>query len=128
MAPRRRVICASGALADGGRGVRFALAEGAAEDKAFAIRHAGTVHAFANSCPHLGSELDWQPGEFFEDGGVYLICSTHGAMFEPASGRCIAGPCRGAYLLPVRIEEVEGQVLFIDQSAAPPAEKPDSSP
>jgi len=41
-------------------------------------------------------ELDWQPGEFFDIAGVYLVCSTHGAIFEPNSGLCVAGPCRGA--------------------------------
>jgi len=120
MARQKRVICASAALAEGGRGVRFALAEGDAEEGGFAIRYDGVVHAFVNRCPHLGSELDWQPGEFFEEGGLYLICSTHGAVFEPPTGYCVAGPCQGASLQPVRAEESDGQVFVFD---APPAKR-----
>lgn len=106
-----RVIAASADLAEGGKGVRFRLRDGDLEEKGFAVRFAGRVCAFVNCCPHLGSELDWQPGEFFEEAGLYLVCSTHGAIFDPASGLCISGPCRGACLEPIAVHEHEGQVL-----------------
>ena len=96
MAGRERVICESASLAEGGRGARFDWPAAGGEGKGFAVRFDGGVRAFVNRCPHLGVELDWQPGEFFEESGLYLICSTHGAMFDPSSGRCIAGPCSGA--------------------------------
>ena len=83
MADDERLICDSGALAEGGSGVRFALKSLDGDEKGFAVRHGGRVCAFVNRCPHLGTELDWQPGEFFEEGGLYLVCSTHGAIFEP---------------------------------------------
>ena len=82
----------------------------------FAVRYDGAVCAFVNRCPHMGTELDWQPGEFFEEAGVYLICSTHGALFEPSTGYCVAGPCRGASLHPIRAEEREGQVFILVES------------
>src|SRR5258708_19769289 len=93
MAREPRLICASGALAEGGRGERFALAsqDGRAQ-QCFAVRHGGVVRAFVNRCPHLGTELDWQPGEFFEESGLYLVCSTHGAIFEPPTGFSVTGP------------------------------------
>ena len=106
-----RVIAASADLAEGGKGVRFRLREDDADEKGFAVRFAGRVCAFVNRCPHLGTELDWQPGEFFEEAGLYLVCSTHGAIFDPASGLCIAGPCRGACLEPIAVHEHQGQVL-----------------
>ena len=99
MADDERLICASDALAEGGDGVRFDAVHGG--DAGFAIRHHGQVRAFVNRCPHAGTELDWQPGEFFEESGLYLICSTHGALFEPGRGFCVAGPCRGASLEPL---------------------------
>jgi len=124
----RRPICASEALAEGGRGVRFALRAGDAEPKGFAVRHDGVVRAFVNRCPHQGTELDWQPGEFFEEAGLYLICSTHGALFEPESGLCVAGPCRGAFLEPIRVEETEGQVRIENETSASQREvAPDKS-
>src|ERR1700694_809262 len=86
----------SAALPEGGSGVRFALKSLDGEEKGFAVRHGGAVCAFVNRCPHMGTELDWQPGEFFEEGGLYLVCSTHGAIFEPRTGFCVAGAWRGA--------------------------------
>ena len=53
----------------------------------------------------MPTELDWQPGEFFELSGTYLVCATHGALFDPASGLCVAGPCRGASLARVAVGE-----------------------
>src|SRR5205823_6802876 len=99
MAPVERLICESAALEESGRGVRFELhpqAPGA--QTGFAIRSAGAVRAYVNRCPHMGTELDWQAGEFFDIARLYLVCSTHGAMFEPGTGYCVAGPCRGASL------------------------------
>ena len=112
MARGPRLICASGALAERGLGVRFRLAPDAAEERGFAIRSGGEVHAYVNECPHVGTELDWQPGEFFDVAGLYLVCSTHGALFEPGTGFCIAGPCRGASLRPIAIRERDGHVFL----------------
>jgi nitrite reductase/ring-hydroxylating ferredoxin subunit len=113
MAVHERLICASGALRDGGPGVRFRVNAIAGGEKGFAVRHHGEVRAYANRCPHMGTELDWQPGEFFEETGLYLICSTHGALFEPNDGFCVAGPCRGAALQPLETAERDGQVFLL---------------
>ncbi|MGD9945148.1 MAG: Rieske (2Fe-2S) protein [Burkholderiaceae bacterium] len=106
-------VCASQALADGGDGVRFEWPDprrGGAPMAAFAVRHRGRVYAFLNRCAHVPVELDWQPGKFFDDSGLYLICATHGAVYQPASGRCIAGPCRGAHLYALNCDEHDGMV------------------
>ena len=114
MARRQRLICAADALPESGTGVRFAIAAAPGEEKGFAIRHLGQVRGFVNRCPHLGTELDWNPGEFFDIAGVYLVCSTHGAIFEPNTGLCVAGPCRGASLEPLAISEQGGEVFLLD--------------
>jgi nitrite reductase/ring-hydroxylating ferredoxin subunit len=121
MARRERVICASASLRDAGKGVRFDIAPPPGAPlhfvpTGFAVRYLGTVHGYVNRCPHQGTELDWQPGEFFEEAGIYLVCSTHGALFEPASGRCVAGPCRGASLEPLPLREQDGQVLLAENA------------
>jgi nitrite reductase/ring-hydroxylating ferredoxin subunit len=115
MAERERVICESQALADCGEGVRFAIASAPGEERGFAIRHFGVVRGYVNRCPHTGTELDWQPGEFFDSAGLYLVCSTHGAIFEPKTGLCVAGPCRGASLEPLAVREQGGQVFLLDE-------------
>lgn len=114
MAGRERVICESAELAEGGAGVRFDWAPAGGPGKGFVVRHDGVARAFVNRCPHVGTELDWQPGEFFEETGLYLICSTHGAIFEPSTGLCVAGPCRGARLEAIAVEEREGRILIHD--------------
>jgi nitrite reductase/ring-hydroxylating ferredoxin subunit len=43
-----------------------------------------------------------------------LICSTHGAMYLPDSGRCVGGPCSGRGLVPLAVEEADGKVFLID--------------
>jgi nitrite reductase/ring-hydroxylating ferredoxin subunit len=48
-------------------------------------------------------EMDWQAGQFFDFDAQYLMCATHGALYEPATGLCIAGPCIGKSLEPVPI-------------------------
>jgi nitrite reductase/ring-hydroxylating ferredoxin subunit len=110
VARTERLICASNALEEGGTGQRFECSGRAA----FAIRYAGRVHGWRNRCPHALTELDWLPGEFFDSAKLYLICATHGAQFEPDTGYCIGGPCRGQRLFPVPVIERDGAVYCIE--------------
>lgn len=115
MAARERVICASAEVLDGARGVRFDLQHGERPAQAFVIRYHGKPHAYVNSCPHAGTELDWNPAEFFDDSGLYLICATHGAVFVPDSGACVGGPCRGQALCRVNVIERDGTIYWVAQ-------------
>jgi nitrite reductase/ring-hydroxylating ferredoxin subunit len=119
MAGPARLICEAAALSEGGAGVRFAWPPAGGEGKGFAVRHEGAARAYVNRCPHLGVELDWQPGQFFEESGLYLVCSTHGAIFEPSTGLCIAGPCRGARLQTIAVVEHQGRILIHDDIPEP---------
>ena len=113
MVERERLICASAALADGGRGVRFEVEYFGERAPAFAIRYAGRVHAYLNRCAHVAMELDWQEGVFFDGAGRDLLCSTHGATYDAASGRCLGGPCNKGALVKLRVDERDGQVYFM---------------
>lgn len=74
------------------------------EESGFAICKNGQYYAYRNHCPHIGSPLDWLPDQFFSDDGENLLCHTHGALFDPATGDCLSGPCpRGLYPIPVQI-------------------------
>ena len=46
-----------------------------------------------------------------EDGRA-LICSTHGALYEPDTGLCTAGPCAGDRLTPLPLH-VENDTLVV---------------
>jgi nitrite reductase/ring-hydroxylating ferredoxin subunit len=74
--------------------------------EAFVVNVGGRFYAYVNQCIHAGTPLDWWPNEFFTDDGRLLICATHGALYEPETGRCAGGPCTGGslYGLPVRVE------------------------
>ena len=106
MADEPRVICASGALADGGAGVRFTVSTVEGEQPAFAVRYGGTVYAYINRCAHVPMEMDWVENRFFDEEGRWILCATHGALYEPASGECVAGPpCgRSLHRLSLRVE------------------------
>lgn len=78
---------------------------------AFLVNDQGSYHAYVNRCRHMPTPLDFVRDEFLSDDGRFLQCYTHGALYEFATGECIAGPCKGEslYRLPVRIDR--GEVL-----------------
>jgi nitrite reductase/ring-hydroxylating ferredoxin subunit len=112
MAEAERVICTSAELVDSGDGVRFEVERYGRREPAFAVRYNGTVHAYLNRCAHVPIELDWNQGRFFDAEGLILLCSTHGAMYAPETGRCLGGPCSRGRLVPVPVEEQDGKIFL----------------
>jgi nitrite reductase/ring-hydroxylating ferredoxin subunit len=96
----------------GGRGFRF----GSGPDLAafFVVKRAGALYACVNSCPHLGTPLDFLPDRFFDRDGRHLLCGTHGARFRVEDGYCIEGPCAGKRLRPAPIRVHAGEILLGD--------------
>lgn len=112
-------VCESSALVEGGDGVRFELASTGPDGRpmpAFVVRFDGAPRAWLNRCAHVPVELDWQPGRFFDESGLLLVCATHGAAYEPDTGHCVGGPCRGASLVPVPVVERDG-IIWVDAGA-----------
>ena len=112
MADDERLICASQALQDGGKAVRFEVEYFGENAPAFVVRLDGRVYGYLNRCGHMPMELDWREGEVFDLGGRDLICSTHGATYAADSGKCLGGPCGSTPLVLVRVEERDGKVYF----------------
>ena len=101
----------------GGAGIRFVAKPGSTKSPrkaGFAIEFDGRVFAYENRCPHLGVELDWAPGMFFDVAQEYLVCSTHGARFKPDTGKCVSGPCAGQSLTDIPIVEEKGELFTLD--------------
>ena len=115
MAATKRLICSGADLTDGGPGVRFEVVVAKGVEPGFVVRFRGRAHAYLNRCGHTPMELDWKPGEFFDLTGLYLICATHGALFDPATGACLGGRCNGRGLDAVRIVEENGGVYLIEE-------------
>ena len=116
-------ICDATDLSDGGSGVRFDVIVEGGRTSAFVVRYRGAVVAFLNRCAHVATELDWLPGLFFDFEGRYLVCATHGAIYEPDTGACAGGPCLGrGGLLRLQVIERDGRVWWIpDANASAPA-------
>ena len=72
---------------------------------------AATVHAYRNSCPHLGIGLDYGNGQCLLEDGKTLLCAMHGATFEADTGLCTGGPCAGSRLKRVAVTIVNGAVI-----------------
>lgn len=106
----RQRVCEAGQLADGGPGIRFRYPDAVSSEPAFAVRYRGRVYAYINACAHRNVELDWVEGRFFDSTGLALICATHGARYDPASGRCLSGPCARRGLRPIPVYEEAGVV------------------
>lgn len=115
-------ICASNAVEEGGRGIRFPVSAFGEAATGFVVRHGGKVYAYLNRCAHVPVELDWFKGEFFESSKLHLMCSTHGAIYAPESGACLGGPCRGGKLRPIPVREADNRISWQpDQHIASPA-------
>ncbi|MDB5825245.1 MAG: Rieske (2Fe-2S) protein [Herminiimonas sp.] len=112
MSTEEVLICDAAAVEEGGKGVRFPLTAGGEDGTGFVVRYNGIAYAYLNRCAHLPIELDWAEGEFFESSGLYLMCSTHGAIYAPESGRCEGGPCRGGRLRPIAVKERDNQLFW----------------
>jgi nitrite reductase/ring-hydroxylating ferredoxin subunit len=107
-----RVICESSVLIEREHGLRFPLPELGEHVTGFVIRYKGLVHAYVNRCAHLAVELDWNEGDFFNMDKNYVICATHGAHYQPDTGYCVMGPCKGRSLQPIQVTERDNKILI----------------
>jgi len=113
-------VCRFDELADpGSRAVTVPLAAG--QQEAFVVRCGDRVFAYLNRCPHTGAPLDWMPGQFLSLDQQHIQCAMHCALFRIDDGKCLAGPCEGASLTPVKTAVVAGDVLVLAGQQAGPA-------
>ena len=115
-------LCASAELEEAGKACVFDVLLWRRPARAFALRFEGRVVAYLNRCAHVPTEMDWRPGEFLDDERRFILCATHGAVYEPTTGQCIAGPCAGGRLMPVDIVERDGQVYWYPSPDIRPVE------
>jgi len=109
-------LCRLADIAEGA-GKGFTLGRGLARREIFVVRRGAEVFGYVNSCPHLGSPLDFQPDRFVNADGSYIQCHTHGALFEIQTGHCVAGPCAGQALEPVALAvDDTGRVCLLEQA------------
>ncbi|NBX92663.1 MAG: Rieske (2Fe-2S) protein [Proteobacteria bacterium] len=80
--------------------------------KGFVVRRGAGFFAYQNLCSHLPVTLDLNDNSFFNHEKSHLQCQMHGAVYEMETGLCVAGPCEGARLKPLRIIEEKNQLII----------------
>jgi nitrite reductase/ring-hydroxylating ferredoxin subunit len=115
-------LCASAELAEKGLAIVFDVLHFREPSRAFALRFDGRVFAYLNRCVHVPTELDWQPGEFLDSGKEFILCSIHGAAYDPRDGRCLGGPCGRGKLTLIGVDERDGEVWWQPTADTRPAE------
>lgn len=112
---------ASADLIEGGRALVFDVLEFGRPVRAFALRFEGRVRAYLNRCAHVPAEMDWQPGEFLDADRRWIVCSIHGATYEPVDGRCVGGACGRGRLTALVVDELDGWVYWYPSRDIQPA-------
>lgn len=107
-----QALCASSDLEERGLAQVFDVLLWGQPARAFALRFDGRVVAYVNRCAHVPTEMDWQPGQFLDMDRRWILCSIHGAAYEPADGRCVGGPCGRGRLMAIDVREESGQVSW----------------
>ena len=87
---------------------KFQFKRGGKIREGFLARLGRKVVAYENVCQHLPLPLDYDDGRFFTTDGAHFLCQTHGALYEPRSGRCVRGPCEGESLKPLKVVLKDG--------------------
>jgi nitrite reductase/ring-hydroxylating ferredoxin subunit len=49
------------------------------------------------------------------------MCATHGALYEPTTGHCAGGPCRGGRLRKIAVVEHDGKIYWQPDDYVRPA-------
>ena len=114
-------LCPSSALVERGNALVFEVLHFRESARAFALRFDGQVVAYLNRCVHVPTEMDWQPGEFLDSAKEFILCSIHGAAYDPRNGRCVAGPCGRGKLTLLHVEERDGEVYWYPSHDTRPA-------
>jgi nitrite reductase/ring-hydroxylating ferredoxin subunit len=116
-----QLLCAGDQLAERGTAFVFDVLHYREPASAFVLRFDGQVVAYLNRCLHVPTEMDWQHGEFLDGDREFIICSIHGAAYEPREGRCVGGPCGRGKLTALQVVERDGQVYWYPSRDTQPA-------
>jgi nitrite reductase/ring-hydroxylating ferredoxin subunit len=123
-----QALCAGDQLIERDKAVVFDVRLGRAPARAFALRFDGRVVCYINRCAHVPTEMDWQEGQFLDMDKRWILCSIHGAAYEPADGRCVGGPCGNGRLIHITTTERNGTVYWYPSRDIQPVVFDDAGP
>ena len=84
----------------------------------FVVCFEDNYYGYENKCRHIPISLDYGDEQFFDEERRFLVCQTHGAVYEPKTGLCTDGPCRGASLYEIPLT-VEKGAIFAESEEIP---------
>jgi nitrite reductase/ring-hydroxylating ferredoxin subunit len=96
----------------------FSIGEGDWPFRGFVVRQGDEVFAYQNFCMHVGHPLNWQPDSFLTKDRSAIICASHGALYDMATGECFAGPCKGRALRRVAADVRDGVIYVTGPTSA----------
>ena len=104
-------------LKETNRASAFELPEAMQEDfmdEGFVFERDGEVYAFRNRCAHVTLPLDLDDEDFFSgpEDGDFIVCKSHGAKYQPKTGLCVDGPCKGKSLRKLDVRIVDNDVYL----------------
>ena len=105
-------VCRSSDLSERGLAWVWDVLQFGRKARACVLRVDGQPRAYLNRCVHVPTEMDWLPGEFLDSDKRFIICSVHGAAYDPQNGHCVGGPCGRGRLTPLAVQERDGQVYW----------------
>lgn len=94
-------------------GKELIYTEGSLRTSILVQKTGSEVGVFLNQCPHAGAPLNMFGDRFLDMSGKHLICRTHGALFNPLSGACVRGPCKGQSLRPIAHTVRDGSIYSV---------------
>ncbi len=110
-------LCRKADLSDPGA-INVVFGAGETELDIVVVCEQGRAHAYVNCCPHQFIPLETFPNHFLTEDKRHLVCSGHGALFDPATGICVRGPCIGLALDRLKIVEKD-EALYLDEDLPP---------
>jgi len=116
--PAGVVLGPASLIADGGAR-SFVVQMKAGRFHGFVVRRGDRVHGYVDRCPHAGLPLAQKLDQYLTADARFIACSWHGALFEPASGLCVGGPCTGQRLMTWPVALVDGEIRTIEKGEPP---------
>ena len=109
-AGRPIVVCRADELGES-QTAKFRLGAGKNAPEGFVVRHMGELHAWRNECRHIPMTMDWVENRFLSRDKCWIQCATHGALYDIATGLCVAGPPSGKSLHRLAVTVEDGNVV-----------------
>jgi nitrite reductase/ring-hydroxylating ferredoxin subunit len=104
------IVCRDDELAED-ETVKFRIGSGRNASEGFVVRHRGELHAYRNECRHVPMTMDWVENRFLSRDRCWIQCATHGALYEIATGLCVAGPPSGKSLHRLAVAVDDGKIV-----------------